>query len=718
MNRYITRFFITLAAWLTLGAGICPAAELSGDFLKSEAPVDVTADNISYDKALNTYLATGNVVIVQETTTLMADFAMLNMEAGVATAAGNVRVLDEGGNTLFGETLEMNLRDKTAVVVKGRLFYKEENIHITGAVIKKTGKESYTSKDTLYTTCDCDPGTQPAWSFGASTADVVIGDFLSGWNAVFYVKGVPVLYSPYLSVPIKRGRQTGFLQPKPGYSALRGLVLKNSFFWAISKNTDATFYLDYDSARGIGKALEYRYIRTRASSGEFYLYSYKENDIERVRSFRKDVNNLSRPLGATDDRWRMKWQHNEIFGDNINLRANIDLVSDDEYFIDFGKGVQERSLESIESNVSISRSWSGYNLVGQFRHFNNLLSLHDRDTLQRLPEISFTNMERRIGSTPLYLSSENTAVNFWRLEGVRGQRIDLHPRVSLPMSAAGYFDLKPSLGGRATFYEVTDHPNSRYFDRYLYDANVEMTTTFARVYYTDMNELTAIRNTVRPKLSYTYIPEAVQDDMPSFDSVDRVEAANSLTYSLNSTLTGRLEKNASRSYKNYAYLDLSQTYNIREATRELTGPTDKRRPLSEATGELIVNPADWTTLTAKGRYDVYEHWFTSYDASLGASDRRGDRLDVSYRFVRGGASYLEGSTRLKVIPSIDLTYLKRFSFDEYRSLETSYGVEYKHQCWDTVFTYTERLEEKIVFVTFNLKGLGKIAGIQGSIDQF
>ena len=123
-------------------------------------------------------------------------------------------------------------------------------------------------------------------------------------------------------------------------------------------------------------------------------------------------------------------------------------------------------------------------------------------------------------------------------------------------------------------------------------------------------------------------------------------------------------------------------------------------------------------MTAKGKYDVYEHWFTSYNASLNASDRRGDRLDVSYRFVRNGASYLESSARLKVITSIDLTYQKRFSFDEYRSLETSYGLEYRHQCWDTVFTYTERLEEKVVFLTFNLKGLGKIAGIQGSIDQF
>lgn len=714
----LTCLFRVFFALFCLLPSLASAEELTGDFLKSESPVDITADNLSYDKSINTYFATGNVILVQDTVTLMADTAMLNMNAGVATAMGNVRIIDEGGNTLYGESLNMNIREKTAMLAKGRLFYKEENIHITGSVIRKTGPQTYDAKKVTYTTCDCEPDESPAWSFYASSADVTVGDFMTGWNALFYIKGVPVLYSPYMSAPIKRGRQTGFLQPKPGYSRLRGLVLKNSFFWAISRSTDATFYLDVETARGLGKGLEYRYIRTSRSSGELNFYHYKEKDLDRVREFRKGVDNLARPQSATDDRWRLNYNHNELFANNVYLRVNLNIVSDDEYFIDFGKGAQERSLESTESNVSISRSWSVYNIVGQFRHFNNLLSEGDRTTLQRLPEISFTNTEKSLGDTSFYISSENTFVNFWRKEGVKGQRLDVHPRISLPLSPGGYFDLKPSFSPRATLYEVKNDPNGRFKDRYLYDFTVEATTTFARVYYTDHDTLTALRNTIRPKLTYTYLPESIQSDLPSFDSIDRIVAQNSVTYAVNTTLTGRIEEDGAKKYFNYLYLDLSQTYNIREATRSISSEEDKRRPFSEVTGELIIRPAEWSTVTAKGKYDVYKHWFTAYDASVSAADKRGDSLNVSYRFVRDGASYLEANARAHMAKAVDLTYLKRFSFDEYRSLETSYGLEYKHQCWNTVLSYTERLEEKIVFITFNLMGLGRVAGLQGRLDQF
>jgi len=136
------------------------------------------------------------------------------------------------------------------------------------------------------------------------------------------------------------------------------------------------------------------------------------------------------------------------------------------------------------------------------------------------------------------------------------------------------------------------------------------------------------------------------------------------------------------------------------------------------TGEIRLSPAPGVSLAGKGNYNYYQHWFDSYDAELAVEDSRGDNLRVTERFLRGTTKYLEGAARARILKPLDLTYLVRYSFDQQKSLESVWGLEYTHQCWSAVLTYTERLEEKIVFLTFSLEGLGKVAGVQGSVPSF
>lgn len=687
-----------------------------GFFIK-DAPVEITADNIRFDKSTNTYYATGNVIIVQDSTTLRSEEVLLNREAGVATAKGTVRVSDDEGNTLTGENLQMNLKEKTAVITNARIFYKEDNLHITAGLINKTGPNTFHIKGAEYTTCDCEPEEDPAWSFRVTSANVTVGQFLRGWNARFYIKGLPMFYFPYVTIPVKRERQSGFLQPRVSYSSLRGFAMDNSLYWAISKSEDATLYLDVETNRGVGEGAEYRYYRTRNSHGEIYAYHFKEKDMERVRTFRQDVDNLARPLDASGTRWQFKMNHAETLDNGISIRADLNLLSDDEYLLDFSRSGEDRTLESIENNVSVSKNWSGYSLVAQFRYFNNLLDAGDKTTLHKLPEITLTSSDRRIMKTPFYISSESSFINFSRKEGASGQRLDITPRIAMPMRPGGYFELTPSIAPRGTFYLIDGSTRDGYMDRYLYEINVDTTTTFVRVFHPGAIGLEAVRHTIRPKLTYTYIPQADQTDVPQFDAVDTVAQRNTVEYSIVSVFTGKTVDEGLAAYRDYAYLDVRQSYNINEATRKLSSDTDERRPFSNVRAELLLKPAWWINLTALGEYDVYDNWFDSYSTSLSTRDRRGDTVNLNYRFVRAEATrYLEASARIRVTRPVDVTYLKRFSFDEDRSLETSYGIEYRHQCWSSVLTYTERLEEKIVYLTFNLMGLGRVADFESKLE--
>ncbi|MBI5875837.1 MAG: LPS-assembly protein LptD, partial [Deltaproteobacteria bacterium] len=556
MKGRITVFCLLFAVHYSL----CTVVFAESGF-KKDQPIEITADSLTYDKPKDTYHAEGNVVIIQGKSSIRADKATVDMAASHATAIGNVESVSEEGNILRGDSLEFDIDAKAGVVINGRLFFKKGNLHVVASEIKKTGDESYSAHRGFFTTCDCAEDESPAWGFYSSDTDVTVGEYLTAWNSLFYIKKAPVFYFPYLAFPVKRERQTGFLTPKAGYSRLRGFKFDNSFFWAISESQDATFYFDIESRRGLGKGMEYRYILSRQSEGEFYFYHFKETDIDRVREFRKGSDNLSRPKTADDDRWFLEYKHTELLPYDIGLKADIKKVSDDEYFIDFGKNTNERSLESLESNISMTKTWNKFNLVTQFRYFDNLLVEENRATLQRLPEITLTGADRQIMDTPFHFSMESSFVNFERKQGSTGQRVDVHPTVSLPLNPGGYFEFKPWAGARETLYWVKNPPQDKFHDRASYDLNADLTTTFVRIYSWDENNppspplvkspsappfskgdeggLQKVRHTIRPKIVYTYIPEQVQDDLPVFDGIDRIAQRNDFTYSLNTILTGK-----------------------------------------------------------------------------------------------------------------------------------------------------------------------------------
>ncbi len=701
---------ITCLLILSLGPSAW-ALDKNKGFFNKDAPVELTADFLSYDKTAQTYYANGNVVVKQEGVTMETEGVIMNVAAGKARTAGKTYIYDTEGNSVRGTDLWIDLRKNTAVIANGRIFYKKDNIHLEGDPLKKTGPNSYEAKRILYSTCDCPKkGKSRAWSFTAAEANLSLDGYLSAKNAYFRIKGRPFLYTPYLRIALQRERQSGFLMPKPGYSELRGVVLDNAFFWAISRNRDATFYLDIESARGFGGGLEYRYIRTPTSYGSFYYYNFMEKDIDRVREFRKGLNNLARPASASNNRWQLKMDHTEILSAGFNVRADINVVSDDEYFMDFGESA-DKSIESVESNVSISKNWSVYSLVAQLRIFDNLLIDDDATTLRKLPEISLTATDKKINRTPLYRSLSASFINFSRSTGIAGQRLDLQPTISLPLSPGNYFDFNTSVTPRGTFYLLTENPGGRYVDRFLYKLASEVTTTFGRTYHRG-GVIDAFRHTIRPKISYIYIPEANQDTLPSFDSVDFIAASNTVTYSLNSILTGRRLKKGLTSYHDYIYLELKQSYNIHEATRSRLSSTDKKKPFSDVVAELILRPTLNSSVTGKMSYDVYDNRPRSYDVYLDIYDKRGDKLTVSQRFLRDNTNFIEGSLTVHMSKAFDFSYLERYALDEGRSLERTFVGAYHHQCWGAELTFSRTLVETIVYLSFNLKGIGNIMGFR------
>src|SRR5690625_7619588 len=82
-------------------------------------------------------------------------------------------------------------------------------------------------------------------------------------NARLEFKGLPILYSPWLSFPLDGRRKTGFLYPGFGYSTDNGLDLSLPWYWNIAPNQDATLTARWIERRGAMLGLQHRFMIAR-----------------------------------------------------------------------------------------------------------------------------------------------------------------------------------------------------------------------------------------------------------------------------------------------------------------------------------------------------------------------------------------------------------------------------------------------------------------------
>jgi LPS-assembly protein len=659
-------------------------------------PIRIQADHISYDKIENTYVAEGKVEVWQGDRKLTADRVSFNAGTSEAEATGNV-VLVQAGDILQSEQVKIDLDTSRGIILKGTLFLKQQNFYLRGEEIERVGENTYRVKEGKFTTCD---GDSPAWRFTGREALVTVGEYASVHGATFEVKKIPVLYSPYLFFPVKTERQSGFLTPAMNFSNVAGPELKVAYFWAISKNTDATFYLDLAPQKGYGEGAEYLYIREKGSAGSFYGYHIREEDQYRQK--------YTDQQGRPPDRWTLDLQHEEYFSQAFFAKARLRDFSDRLYLKDYGLTYQDRALEQAYSIVSLTKNWERTSLYGEARNTLDLTQ-DTQSTLQYYPIINFTGLKQQISNSPFYFSYTSAFGNFYRQQGVTGQQLDIFPQLTLPLKWGNYLEFTPAAGVRETVYHSRNGSEETH-GRELWNFTATLASNFYGVFDSGMAGVPKFKHLIRPEITYTYIPDVDQQFVPNFGT--RVAKSNAFTYAITQRLIGKVLDGPQKiRYHEYAYLKLSQTYDLNEANRQISNSGDARRPFGPITGELRVRSLKYVSADNITTFDTNQGQFLSSYSSVTATDPRGDRLQFEHLWQQGVQNQMNGIVRIRVLSFLDAIYGKRFSFTDNQSLETTYGLGYRHQCWAIDLFYTEKpavagapAENKLWF-TFTLKGV-------------
>lgn len=640
--------------------------------LEREAPIIIEADRIEYHKDTDTYEAWGSVKITQDEAHLESDYAVLDNRSGDALAKGNVWYEDVD-SVLIADEIKLNLNTKLGIIYRGKIFHRPDNYHIEGDEIEKIGEDIYEIRKGSFTTCDA---LVPPWRFRGKDVKVHLNDNITGRDVVFYIKDIPCLYTPYIKVPIKKERKTGFLLPRIGYSNKNGYILQNAFYWAMADNMDSTYYLDYRSRIGFGGGVEYRYVLSKDVRGELYNYYMRDKE-------------------TGQDYWALRYNHDHQITKRLQGKVNTFYLSEPTYYQRFSTITEERIQRSLESNILLSQNWqtSRLYILNQYRQD---LTQSNAGTLQKLPEVGYFLTNYMVGKLPLYFTHETTAINFWRKEGIKGQRLNIYPQLSSTLNLGRGFVFTPRAGFRERVYLIEGDST----DKGIYDFGASIGTKIFRIFNLDgIGEMSKVKHTIEPSISYAYIPEVGQQNLPQFDGLDFIRQTNKITYSLTNRFIGKFEKDKKKRVFEFATLRLRQDYDF----------NNKEKPLSDVTIEATLRTPEFFAFNTSATYNPYSGYMNTFNTSLTLRGSTPWYFSIEERYTKIPESlFFNASGSVKLSKSIDLFGKVWYDATKSKLMEVDLQGTYSSQCWALTLIYIGRPEETQVLMGIDLKGLGSV----------
>lgn len=260
---YRLRLVAAILALLPLGApGALAQLGLPGAGASSNEPVTFTAEEVEYDQNSGVVSARGRVEAWQGDRVLRADRFTYNRTTGVATAEGNVVLIEPDGQVLFAERAELSggMRDAALEGLRGLLA---ANARVAAAGARRTGGRITDLARVVYSPCDLcadDPTRPPLWQLRARIASLHSDEQRVRYrDAALEVGGWPILYTPYLSHAAPGApRVSGFMSPTFGVTQLLGAFWEQPFYWAIDDSSDALIRGTAGTSESFNLGLTYR----------------------------------------------------------------------------------------------------------------------------------------------------------------------------------------------------------------------------------------------------------------------------------------------------------------------------------------------------------------------------------------------------------------------------------------------------------------------------
>ena len=235
------------AAMVALSAAATAAAQVPGASAPATAEnsedIYLRADVVTEDQKNLVMTAEGNVEVRVGLRTLKADKLIYDEGKRTMRAQGRVEITNIDGSIQFSDEIEVDeeFRNGFATRFAARLT---GNAMVTASSAVRTDGTRNSLEQVVYTGCPvCEAeGNEPTWSIRARRAEQnTETQMISYQDAVFEIKGIPVLYIPWFAHPDpSSSRRSGLMTPDLGVSSKIGAFYEQPYYWAISRSQEMT----------------------------------------------------------------------------------------------------------------------------------------------------------------------------------------------------------------------------------------------------------------------------------------------------------------------------------------------------------------------------------------------------------------------------------------------------------------------------------------------
>jgi len=524
----------------------------------------IKAQELVYDRDNETLTLRGEVEISQPPWLITAPELLVDLKTKIITANQGVKIIrkekEEEREVLLAETAEINLDNPTGFMVQGKLILptSQGEIRITGQKLERISENLYLIEAGSFTSCQCPEGKMPDWEIYSEKIQADTQATAKMRSARIKLRGKTIFYLPYFEFPISGQRKSGLLPPELGYSSRSGSWFTLPYYQVLGASADLTLYPSWIELRGFQLGEEFRYNLAPISKAEqrFFIIEDQKEDNQRWSGYY---------YGESS------WKDGE-------LKADIRLVSDNEYVLDFDQKFYESWQRELESRIILTQNFSHSSLSGEFSFIDDLAGYdlklvdglrpdQDDSVIQRLPEIHYQVFNQRIKNS-LGFDVNAGFTNYWREQENlgRGLALSLYPRFTF--SPSEKWNLGPAFrffnyaGYQLNFYQPdssADFPgagNSSFSARPFMGADFGI--ALEKIYQSD--RANKYRHLIFPELKVQYLGEAKKPKDSFFEGLVDPEEKGLVGIQLNSLLFQKPITQNQSSAKLLSQFELLQFY--------------------------------------------------------------------------------------------------------------------------------------------------------------
>jgi hypothetical protein len=359
-----------------------------------KAPIVIEADDLSFSDETGDVFAKGNVVVKQNTDTILTDAMRGNQKTTEVWADGNA-TLQQPGVDLVGTHTHYNYTTKIGNMQQVKGIADKE--HISGNSIELF-PDKMIAYDGMATEC---PAKVPDYHMSADKIEIWPGDKMIAHNAKFWIKNVVIYSMPKYQTSLKKDAQQNAF-PRLGYNNTDGLSIKQHLEYPIGDKVAAFVDTGFHSKAGfkpvyglVNRENNYDisledgnyqdsndYWIKKEPEAKFSFHKHRLGDLPITYTF--DVS-YGKWVGDNKTSWHQEenlyFNHDAInFGKNLSLGLGTGIQR-------IHESVDDSTTNNFKFDASLAKQWSPKWATTTEYHYNtNIASVFNYNSADMIRE--------------------------------------------------------------------------------------------------------------------------------------------------------------------------------------------------------------------------------------------------------------------------------------------------------------------------------------------